>query len=455
SLLSVQVPEYCNKEITRPLQVYFYISNGRRKRSPMQTFRYLPIIFKEEPLPELALHRFPSTPLPPPCHIQLDLGQMDLTPSFVPPNHSSLGDTPMEVSPYYTTPQTEQVYAGGPDCALGSSPFLGGYFSPPVPPEFKCPPSYSENGGDVSLSLPYQSNTSSPLPPSPVPWSPQPCSSHSACSTFGGPLLPHISPHSKLEERGATSHENYQSSTIPPSLKFDVSARHFSPGFQPFSPCTPPLYTPLGKDGERVGQTQPAYSSLPQEVGRAERCVPTQQCPSTSPPNPQTHPTHTLHSETGESGAVAHSGFLPSSSKLPHSEQDGMAQTFPTTYQNLSSCSPPQLISLRPPVHPSPFSSPPLPSPVIPSTPTPSLEVTSDTAQGLSPNQNEREPCYQPSGGEYSKSGDSERREVGNEDGHGFESPFQPIPIQGITLEEVSEFIGQDLQRFPEQHQED
>ena len=43
--LTLAVPEYSNKRVSRPVQVYFYVSNGRRKRSPTQSFKFLPGAF--------------------------------------------------------------------------------------------------------------------------------------------------------------------------------------------------------------------------------------------------------------------------------------------------------------------------------------------------------------------------------------------------------------------------
>lgn len=40
--LTLTIPEYSNKRVSRPVQVYFYVSNGRRKRSPTQSFKFLP-----------------------------------------------------------------------------------------------------------------------------------------------------------------------------------------------------------------------------------------------------------------------------------------------------------------------------------------------------------------------------------------------------------------------------
>lgn len=47
--LTLTVPEYSNKRVSRPVQVYFYVSNGRRKRSPTQSFKFLPGMFWDGP----------------------------------------------------------------------------------------------------------------------------------------------------------------------------------------------------------------------------------------------------------------------------------------------------------------------------------------------------------------------------------------------------------------------
>lgn len=47
--LTLTVPEYSNKRVSRPVQVYFYVSNGRRKRSPTQSFKFLPGAFWHRP----------------------------------------------------------------------------------------------------------------------------------------------------------------------------------------------------------------------------------------------------------------------------------------------------------------------------------------------------------------------------------------------------------------------
>ncbi|KAG8596413.1 hypothetical protein GDO81_001900 [Engystomops pustulosus] len=443
SLLSVQVPEYCNKDITRPLQVYFYISNGRRKRSPMQSFRYLPVIFKEEPLPEMTLHRFSSTSLPSPSHLTLDPGHMELSTSFVsPPN---LSEAPMEVSPYYISQHQERMFSGASDCSASSSSFLGCYFNPTVLPELKCPPSYPENGGDMSIGLPFHTSNSA-LPPSPVPWSPQPCSSNpTSTTTFGGSLLPHLNTNNKLEERGTGTHTNYHSSILQ-SLEFERPPPHFVPGYQSYTTCAPPTYTTLGEI-DSIATMHSKQSSTSPEISRIEQCSTNQQFTLSRISNHPSNPAQPLRSKIDDIGSPSHTGFSISNSSLSISCKDGdVTQTFSSNYHNLSSCSTTQLTTLCSATHPSPFSS--SSSPIVCNTPDSGQKGTSDTATCTPSNQNEKDSLE-----EYSKSANNEGGDVRKEHNQVFENPFHPIPIQGITLEEVSEFIGQDLHSFPERHQ--
>ncbi|KAK7944330.1 hypothetical protein WMY93_000058 [Mugilogobius chulae] len=46
-LLCVRVPAYSDLSVTRPVSVSLYVSNGKRKRSSMHSFKYLPIMYKE------------------------------------------------------------------------------------------------------------------------------------------------------------------------------------------------------------------------------------------------------------------------------------------------------------------------------------------------------------------------------------------------------------------------
>ncbi|XP_033025682.1 nuclear factor of activated T-cells, cytoplasmic 4 [Lacerta agilis] len=82
--LTLTVPEYSNKRVSRPVQTYFYVSNGRRKRSPAQAFKYLPVIFKEEALPDAPHRGFAHTAQTSPFPLQPPQGAMDFSPSRPP-----------------------------------------------------------------------------------------------------------------------------------------------------------------------------------------------------------------------------------------------------------------------------------------------------------------------------------------------------------------------------------
>ncbi|XP_062994008.1 nuclear factor of activated T-cells, cytoplasmic 4 [Elgaria multicarinata webbii] len=133
--LTLTVPEYSNKRVSRPVQTYFYVSNGRRKRSPAQSFKYLPVIFKEEPLPDSPHRSFPhvsQSPLFPPPSAQ---GTMDFSPSGPPypygPEHSP------PCSPY------------GPDwspCSFPTPP-------PRYSPAFRFPANEAYRGVNLSVPL--------------------------------------------------------------------------------------------------------------------------------------------------------------------------------------------------------------------------------------------------------------------------------------------------------------
>ncbi|XP_032093995.1 nuclear factor of activated T-cells, cytoplasmic 4 [Thamnophis elegans] len=133
ALLTLTVPEYSNRRVSRPVQTYFYISNGRRKRSPAQGFKYLPVIFKEEPHLDSTPHTFPHiTPnVPfslPPAH-----GGMDFSPSRPPFSYSPERSPPC--SPYGSN---------WSPCSFSTPPHYS--------PAFRFPP--SETYGGVNLSVP-------------------------------------------------------------------------------------------------------------------------------------------------------------------------------------------------------------------------------------------------------------------------------------------------------------
>uniref|UniRef100_A0A8C8S0N1 Nuclear factor of activated T cells 4 n=1 Tax=Pelusios castaneus TaxID=367368 RepID=A0A8C8S0N1_9SAUR len=143
--LTLTVPEYSNPRVARPVQVYFYVSNGRRKRSPTQAFKYLPVIFKEEPPPDSPLQSFPSGPPPP-----------------VPPPYLPEGPGDMDVSPSCPHFPCYSGYSPSPTAFGGPSPYPDGSpLLPLTPPYHRClapepslcyPP--TEQYGGAGLAVP-------------------------------------------------------------------------------------------------------------------------------------------------------------------------------------------------------------------------------------------------------------------------------------------------------------
>lgn len=141
--LTLTIPEYSNKRVSRPVQVYFYVSNGRRKRSPTQSFKFLPVIFKEEPLPDSSLRGFPSTSGP---HFGTDM-------DFSPPR-----------PPYPSYPHEDPAY---------ETPYLSesfGYSTPTLYPQTGPPPSYRPG----LRMFPETGGTTGCARPPPVPFLPRP-----------------------------------------------------------------------------------------------------------------------------------------------------------------------------------------------------------------------------------------------------------------------------------------
>ncbi|XP_038597088.1 nuclear factor of activated T-cells, cytoplasmic 4 isoform X1 [Tachyglossus aculeatus] len=184
--LVLAVPEYSNQRVSRPVQVHFYVSNGRRKRSPTHTFKFLPVIFKEEPLPDSSLHGFPSGPGPP---FRTD---MDFSPPY-----------PTEDPPYDPSYLPEGFGFGAPPLYPQAGPpsYRPGLRAFPEPGCARSPPTaflprpFSPDpygGGPYSLGPPFPAPAAyrPPLPASPRPEAPfPPRVSHSAAEGYGEGVL--------------------------------------------------------------------------------------------------------------------------------------------------------------------------------------------------------------------------------------------------------------------------
>ncbi|XP_030043805.1 nuclear factor of activated T-cells, cytoplasmic 4 [Microcaecilia unicolor] len=400
-ILFLEVPEYGNKRITRPLQVHFYISNGRRKRSPMQAFKYLPVIFKEEPSQELPVSPFPSLSFSPPCLFPLppETGpfecaspKMDMSPSYAclspaPPHCHKFCDLPMDKSCYPPQPSG----SGNPSHSLPAlsdcRELYGGSFPETPPLSYEQPPAYSENNhsimgshliGPVSHSshmMPTGSHhpvSSSShvevLPPSPVPWSPQPPAYNANHLGYSGAP--------QLFSR---------SSTLSPN-------------------CFIP---PVGGDLVEGPQED--------EKEATDLTLHVPACPA--PP--------------GE--------LMPSSCSFP----------LPDLTQNYVPSDPP------PPCHvlPSPATNSPLSiSPTFPTAPVdfhplPQPEVERGAAQ--KPDHGIKNAICVELSSSSSQAPDAEEG-CGSPTPGSYSDPFRGAPVEGITLEEVSEIIDRDLGEFPE-----
>ncbi|XP_037311018.2 nuclear factor of activated T-cells, cytoplasmic 1-like [Pungitius pungitius] len=118
STVVVEIPPYRNQKISSPVQVNFYVCNGKRKRSQYQRFTYLPPhapIIKTEPNDE----------------------------------YDSLGIArlPMHSKPYYSRPRLTPIMpVADPDACL-----VGGY--PPCPPRHAAMPSSSPSSSPTLHDL--------------------------------------------------------------------------------------------------------------------------------------------------------------------------------------------------------------------------------------------------------------------------------------------------------------
>lgn len=155
--LTLTVPEYSNPQVARPVQVYFYVSNGRRKRSPTQAFKYLPVIFKEEPPPDSPLRSFPSSP-PYPAE---GPGTMEVSPSG--PHFPGYPDGPPYRAGYCPSPTafgSPSLYPEGPPLLPLTAPYP--HCLAPEPPLCYSP---TEQYGGAGLTVPPHFQTLGYRPP--------------------------------------------------------------------------------------------------------------------------------------------------------------------------------------------------------------------------------------------------------------------------------------------------
>ncbi|XP_061572298.1 nuclear factor of activated T-cells, cytoplasmic 1-like [Cololabis saira] len=211
STIVVEIPPYRNQRISNPVQVNFYVCNGKRKRSQYQRFTYLPPnapIIKTEPNDEYD-----------------SLGSVGLS---------------MHSKPYYGQPRLTSIMpVADPDACL-----VGGY--PPCPPHHAVtvppsPPSSSPTLHDLS-PVAYGKC----LPSSPTHAAPPIPETLSGCPNLAHPTSPdHGSPLGMLHSQGSPNHLN-----SPGPHGYHPVYPNSSPSSSPVShPSTPggPADAPFGQ----------------------------------------------------------------------------------------------------------------------------------------------------------------------------------------------------------------
>lgn len=199
-LLCVRVPAYSDLSVSRPICVNLYVSNGKRKRSSTQSFKYLPIMFKEDDplLPRPSVPPLNSLPPPSSNHLRPDPVNDDRSLGFhlplYPPAYSPPCPTLLYPDdPPYPPSKPEAVPAEDTRAALSerqpSFENLELGFTELLPPLYpRCPqppspspwldspylssspsPSHSSSLSPFPASSPISSSPLPPMPPSPYP----------------------------------------------------------------------------------------------------------------------------------------------------------------------------------------------------------------------------------------------------------------------------------------------
>lgn len=219
-LLCVRVPAYSNLSLSRPVCVSLYVSNGKRKRSSTHSFKYLPIMFKEDdPL-------LPHTTLPPPT---MNHAPLHLRPDLSDDPHSrSLG---LHLPPYpspYSPPDVAPVEE--PRASLSERQ-----------------PSFENLELGFTELLPPLYPPRCPQPPSPSPWLDSPYLSSSPSPSHSSSPFPASSPIS--------------SSPLPPMPTSPYSHFH-STYSQEVCPSPPPLLSNLSGSGHYQEMCPVPYSQF-------------------------------------------------------------------------------------------------------------------------------------------------------------------------------------------------
>ncbi|XP_062311016.1 nuclear factor of activated T-cells, cytoplasmic 1-like, partial [Osmerus eperlanus] len=258
--LVVEIPPYRNQRISSPVQVNFYVCNGKRKRSQYQRFTYLspnvPII-KTEPSDEYEPLGVPGGPGGP------YYGQPRLTPIMpvvdadaclaggyppCPPRHGSMASSASSSPTLHDlSPVAYPPHGAGP---LGSAlqeapghPSLS-HCSPPSPDPTSSPLGMLHSQGSPHLGSPSGPHGYHSLYPNSSPSS----SPASQPSTPGGaaesPFIPTYSPHSQP-----------QGQAQPPGRpQGEAQARGSPPSLQAEASSSPPLTVTVKQEPQELDQ---------------------------------------------------------------------------------------------------------------------------------------------------------------------------------------------------------
>ncbi|KAK1152897.1 nuclear factor of activated T-cells, cytoplasmic 4-like [Acipenser oxyrinchus oxyrinchus] len=337
--LCVEVPGYCNETASRPVQVYFYVSNGKRKRSSTQCFRYLPVMFKEEP-PPILMSNLQCSLVADPSNSRVARPCQSLDPGG--------GQYSADHHPCY---QRREKTSNQPDYPHS--------FLSPAPRHFPFREELENVAANFLDHLDYEAEPG-----------------------VNGLLLPHLQKPDSTPNL-AWLDSPYQSSS-PSSLS-------------PYAQNSPVSSSPQSMlCGPNLGYPSESFEGLPQQMGYAMDQVPP--CAL-----------HRMNFRINDSfpgyRSEAQEPHLP---PYPSYSSAGLASPSEKPSDDLSL---PKQTPFNTESHPA--------------------------------------PVYQGKDGGDGSQYSVEREEM-KSGFEGYGPPFRNVPIQGITLEEVNEFIGENLTQFPE-----
>ncbi|XP_023646099.1 nuclear factor of activated T-cells, cytoplasmic 3 isoform X2 [Paramormyrops kingsleyae] len=297
SSLVLEVPPYHNKAASSPVQVQFFVCNGKRKRSQCQRFTYLSVV-KQEHRDEMDLPVGPPAALSQAHHLARP---RQPSPDSLQPHDSLLSGSPQslvaglpapqQVYPHLGAPSFQQLspleaHGLGPDCQMVGAAL--GYTTAPPPP---CPAYQS-----IPCALRYNGQPSLPMTTT-SPQAYEPITTYQLDPATSHPLNLGVLYHSSL---------GTASSSVPPGPLTHGSSHLHSLGF----PCPNPGQAPC-----------PSYPNTASCPSSATAPPPTVPSPHSGPSSPQLPPLP----YQSPNGGSASSPSPTSSSPLMHLPCSGQA----------------------------------------------------------------------------------------------------------------------------------